>query len=144
MSEPTLPVSGDAVASVMDRRRQTIAEARAGAIAAAVHLHPLRDGVIVVRLDNPERTAGGIWIPPAAQHPMQIGRVVALGLGTIAEDGSATGPVVELGDVVMYTGPWQGEDFEHEGKRYRKLDNIQLAAVIEGWDEETVDVRHFV
>lgn len=106
-------------------------------------LRPPRDGVIIERLDQPERTAGGLWIPRSAQHPMQIGRVVAVGQGPIDEDGRATAPACVVGEVVIYTGPWQGEDFEHGGKRLRKLDNNQLAGVIEDYDSNTVDVRHY-
>jgi chaperonin GroES len=144
MSEPSPDIEPRSIATFMDDRAEARRREIAEAIAHAHELHPIRDGVLVVRLDNPVRTAGGIWIPPAAQNPMQIGRVVAVGQGAIDDDGHPTGPVVAVGDVVMYTGPWQGEDFEHGGRRYRKLDNGQLAAVIEDWDEQTVDVRHFL
>lgn len=102
----------------------------------------IRDGVIVERLDMPERTRSGIWIPKVAQHPMQMGRVVAIGLSMVDDDGNPSGPCCNVGDVVLYTGAWQGEDFEHEGRRCRKLDNFQVAAIVEDWNGEAIDVRH--
>jgi co-chaperonin GroES (HSP10) len=91
---------------------------------------PLRDRVVIRRVDLPERV-GMIYVPDVARVAMQVGVVVAVGNGPNDEHGRVDEPEVAVGEVVIYTGAWQGHDVERDGRRYRTLDRYQIAAVID-------------
>jgi len=77
-------------------------------------LKPLADRVLVKRIKNEEKTAGGLYIPESAKEKAQMGRVVAVGAGRLDKDGSrvpvdvATGQTVYFG---KYAGTEAGEDY---------------------------------
>ena len=62
---------------------------------------PLHDRVLVERIDEDEKTAGGIIIPDTAKEKPSEGKVVAVGSGTKAEDGSVTPLDVKSGDLIL-------------------------------------------
>lgn len=104
-------------------------------------IRPLRDRLLVRRIDLPDRI-GLIYVPDQAKKPMQAGVVVVVGDG-LDENGrpSFIRHDVKVGDLVVYTGPWQGEDVEWNGERLRILDPDQVAAVVEGVDPAEVYIR---
>jgi chaperonin GroES len=76
-------------------------------------LRPLGDRVLVKRLENEEKTAGGIFIPDAAKEKAQTGAVVAVGGGRVDSTGKTLAMHVKVGDVVYfgkYSGTETGED----------------------------------
>ena len=66
-------------------------------------IRPLHDRVIVKRLEEEERTAGGIIIPDSAKEKPQQGSVVAVGKGKILEKGDVVPLVVKEGDRVLFS-----------------------------------------
>ena len=72
-------------------------------------VRPLGDRVLVREDDSEERTAGGILLPETAKEKPQQGTVVAVGDGTLNDDGTRTPLAVEVGDVVVY-GKYGGSD----------------------------------
>ena len=65
---------------------------------------PLHDRVLIEVLDSDEKTAGGIIIPDTAKEKPQEGKVVAVGPGKLAEDGTTRVPMeVSVGDKVVYS-----------------------------------------
>jgi co-chaperonin GroES (HSP10) len=108
--------------------------------ASAGELRPLYDRVLIERVDTPERI-GLIWVPEQAQKAMQVGRVVAVGAAGYDEDRHPAPPCCAVGDLVMYTGHWQGEDIAWGGKRLRLLEGYQVAAIIEDVDPSVSDIR---
>lgn len=102
---------------------------------------PLHDNVIIETMSIGEKI-GSIWVPDCARKDVQAGRVVAVGPGRLCGGERIPAPV-EVGDGVLYTGAWQGEEIERDGKRYRVLENQQLAAVIPA-SASDVDIRHLV
>ena len=63
---------------------------------------PLHDRVLVKRLEQEEKTAGGIIIPDTAQEKPMEGKVVAVGSGTRSEDGKITPLDVKAGDRILF------------------------------------------
>ncbi len=64
---------------------------------------PLHDRVIVKRLDEQEKTAGGIIIPDTAKEKPQQGKVIAVGTGTTLKNGETIAPQVKEGDRVLFS-----------------------------------------
>ena len=70
---------------------------------------PLHDRVVVRRLEDDQKTAGGIIIPDTAKEKPQEGEVVAVGPGTRGDDGSVHALDVKAGDRVLF-GKWSGNE----------------------------------
>ena len=70
---------------------------------------PLHDRVLVERIDEDEKTAGGIIIPDTAKEKPSEGKVVAVGSGAKAEDGSVSPLDVKAGDKILF-GKWSGTE----------------------------------
>jgi len=65
-------------------------------------LRPLHDRVIVRRLEEEEKTAGGIIIPDTAKEKPQQGKVLALGKGRFLQNGQIIPLIVKEGDRVLF------------------------------------------
>ena len=70
---------------------------------------PLHDRVLVKRLDEDEKSPGGIIIPDTAKEKPSEGKVVAAGIGTKSEDGKVTALDVKKGDKILF-GKWSGTE----------------------------------
>ena len=70
---------------------------------------PLHDRVLVKRLDEDEKSPGGIIIPDTAKEKPSEGKVVAVGSGTKSEDGKVTALDVKKGDKILF-GKWSGTE----------------------------------
>ena len=70
---------------------------------------PLHDRVLVKRLDEDEKSPGGIIIPDTAKEKPSEGKVVAVGSGTKSEDGKVTSLDVKKGDKILF-GKWSGTE----------------------------------
>lgn len=75
---------------------------------------PLHDRVVVKRLEEDQKTAGGIIIPDSAQEKPQTGEVLAVGNGTRSENGDVTPLDVKVGDTVLF-GKWSGTEVKIDG-----------------------------
>ena len=64
-------------------------------------IRPLLDRVLVKRLANEEKTAGGIIIPDVAKEKAQTGKVIAVGTGRMLNDGKIVPMQVKVGDIVF-------------------------------------------
>ncbi len=65
-------------------------------------IRPLYDRVVVQRLEEDEKTAGGIVIPTTAKEKAQIGKVLAVGSGRVMADGKVLPLAVKVGDKVFF------------------------------------------
>ena len=68
-----------------------------------VNIRPLHDRILVRRMKEDEKTAGGIIIPDTAKEKPQKGEVVAIGNGRIADDGKVRPLEVKAGDKVLFS-----------------------------------------
>lgn len=76
---------------------------------------PLHDRVVVKRLEQEEKTAGGIIIPDTAKEKPQQGEVIAVGAGARGEDGKVVALDVKPGDRVLF-GKWSGTEVKIDGQ----------------------------
>jgi chaperonin GroES len=95
---------------------------------------PLHDRVVVRRVDEDERTAGGIIIPDTAKEKPQQGEVVATGPG-IADDKGQIQPLdVQAGDRVLF-GKWSGTEVTINGEDVLIMKESDILGVLEGKSE---------
>jgi len=91
---------------------------------------PLHDRVLVERVDQEEKTSGGIIIPDTAQEKPMEGKIVAAGSGSKAEDGKVTPLDVKKGDRVLF-GKWSGTEVKVDGKDLLIMKESDILGVIE-------------
>ena len=93
-------------------------------------LRPLQDRIIVKRLEEESKTAGGILIPDTAKEKPQRGEVVAVGKGKVAEDGKVLPMDVKVGDKVLF-GKYAGTEIKIEGDDFLIMREDDILGVIE-------------
>ena len=93
-------------------------------------IRPLHDKVLVKRLDQTEKTEGGIIIPDTAAEKPQEGEVVAVGKGRVFEDGKVYPLDVKEGDKVIF-GKYGGTEITLGGEDYLILSESEILGVIE-------------
>jgi chaperonin GroES len=94
-------------------------------------IKPLYDRVVLKRLEEDDRTAGGIIIPDTAKEKPQKGEVIAVGAGTRKEDGSIIPLEVKVGDTVLF-GKWSGTEVKFDGQELLVMKESDIIAIIEG------------
>jgi chaperonin GroES len=92
-------------------------------------VRPLHDRVIVKRLEEEEKTKGGIIIPDTAKEKPQEGEVVAVGPGR-RDDGKVTALDVKAGDRVLF-GKYSGTEIKLDGEEHLILREDDILGVIE-------------
>lgn len=86
-------------------------------MAKELGVRPLHDRILVRRMEEETKTAGGLFIPDSAKEKPQRGQIVAAGKGRITEDGKTMPLEVKVGDKILfakYAGTeikFSGEDF---------------------------------
>jgi chaperonin GroES len=82
-----------------------------------ITVRPLHDRILVRRLTEDEKTAGGIIIPDTAKEKPQKGEVVATGKGRVTEDGKTIPLEIKAGDQVLF-GKYSGTELKLNGTEY--------------------------
>jgi chaperonin GroES len=85
--------------------------------AMTMTLQPLHDRIVVQRIDEGEVRRGGLIIPDSAKEKPQEGKVLAVGKGTVNEDGKKTPLDVKAGDRVLF-GKYSGSEVTLDGQEY--------------------------
>jgi chaperonin GroES len=91
---------------------------------------PLHDRVVVRRIEQEEKTAGGIIIPDTAKEKPQEGEIVAVGPGARNEQGQIVPPDVKAGDRVLF-GKWSGTEVKVDGEELLIMKESDIMGVIE-------------
>jgi len=91
---------------------------------------PLHDRVLVRRVDEDTKTAGGIIIPDTAQEKPSEGEIISVGPGARGEDGSVQALDVKKGDRVLF-GKWSGTEIVVEGEDLLIMKESDIMGVIE-------------
>ncbi|MCF3630227.1 co-chaperone GroES [Thalassospiraceae bacterium LMO-SO8] len=91
---------------------------------------PLHDRVLVRRIEQDEKTKGGIIIPDTAKEKPMEGEVIAVGSGHKAEDGTVTPLDVKAGDRVLF-GKWSGTEVTIDGEELLIMKESDILGVIE-------------
>ncbi len=93
-------------------------------------LRPMQDRIIVKRVEEESKTAGGIFIPETAKEKPQQGEVVAVGNGKRGEDGKVYPVDLKVGDKVLF-GKYAGSEVKLEGQDYLIMREDDILGVIE-------------
>ncbi len=91
---------------------------------------PLQDRVLVERLQEEEKTKGGLFIPDSAKEKPMQGKVVAAGNGRVLEDGKKIPMDVKVGDIVLFA-KYSGNDVKIDDKEYLIMKEDDILAVVE-------------
>jgi chaperonin GroES len=93
-------------------------------------IKPLHDRVVVRRLDEEERTPGGVIIPDTAKEKPMQGEVLAVGPGARDEDGKRIAMDVKVGDTVLF-GKWSGTEVKLDGEEVVIMKESDIMGIIE-------------
>jgi len=92
-------------------------------------LTPLHDRVLVKRVEQDTKTAGGIIIPDTVQEKPMEGKVVAVGSGARGEDGTVTPLDVKAGDKILF-GKWSGTEVTIDGDELIIMKESDIMGII--------------
>ena len=91
---------------------------------------PLHDRVVVKRIEEEEKTAGGIILPDAAKEKPSEGEVVSVGPGVRGDDGKYIALDVKTGDKVLF-GKWSGTEVKVDGAELLIMKESDIMGIIE-------------
>jgi chaperonin GroES len=91
---------------------------------------PLHDRVLLRRVEQDEKTAGGIIIPDTAKEKPMEGEILSVGTGARQEDGTVVPLDVKAGDRVLF-GKWSGTEVKVDGEDLLIMKESDLLGVIE-------------
>jgi len=92
---------------------------------------PLHDRVVVKRIEEDTKTAGGIIIPDTAKEKPQQGEIVAVGPGARDEQGKIVALEVKPGDRVLF-GKWSGTEVKIDGEDLLIMKESDVLGILEG------------
>ena len=93
-------------------------------------IKPLNDRVLVVRVDEEEKTSGGIIIPDTAKEKPQEGKVVAAGPGKVDENGERIPMEVKAGDRILF-GKYAGNEIKIDGVEHLIMREDDILGIID-------------
>ena len=93
-------------------------------------IRPLQDRVILKRIEEEEKSKGGIIIPDTAKEKPQEGKVIAVGKGKANEDGKITPLDVKVNDRVLF-GKYAGSEIFIDGEEHLIMPEEDILGVIE-------------
>jgi chaperonin GroES len=92
---------------------------------------PLHDRIVVKRLTEEQKTAGGIIIPDSAQEKPMQGEVLAVGPGARDEKGDRIAMDLKAGDTILF-GKWSGTEVKIDGQDLLIMKESDVMGVVEG------------
>ncbi len=93
-------------------------------------IRPLHDRILAKRLQEEEKTAGGLFIPDTAKEKPLEGKVIAVGNGKILEDGKVRPLDIKAGDTILFS-KYAGTEVKIEGEDHLILREEDVLGVIE-------------
>jgi chaperonin GroES len=91
---------------------------------------PLRDKILIKRIEEDEKTKGGIILPDTAKEKPMIGIVMAVGKGKVLEDGKIQPPEVKVNDKVLFP-KYAGTEVKIDGEEHLIVSEDEILAIIE-------------
>jgi chaperonin GroES len=95
-----------------------------------VKIRPLQDRVIVQRIEEEEKTKGGLIIPDTAKEKPQEGKIVAVGKGKLNDDGKITPLDVKVNDRVLF-GKYAGTEINIDGEEHLIMREEDILGIID-------------
>ena len=96
-----------------------------------MQFRPLHDRVVVKRVEETTKTAGGIIIPDTAKEKPQEGEIIAVGPGARNEKGELQALDVKVGDRILF-GKWSGTEVKLDGQDYLIMKESDILGIVEG------------
>jgi chaperonin GroES len=96
---------------------------------AEIGVRPLHDRVLVRRMPEEMKTAGGIIIPETAKEKPQRGEIVATGKGRVTEDGKITPLDVKVGDRILF-GKYSGTELKLNGEEFLMMREEDILGIM--------------
>jgi chaperonin GroES len=93
-------------------------------------IKPLQDRIVIKRIEEEEKTKGGIIIPDSAKEKPQEGRVVAIGDGKTLETGKKAPLTVKPGDKILF-GKYSGTEIKIDGEEHLIMREEDVLAIVE-------------
>ena len=93
-------------------------------------IRPFQDRVIVQRIEEEEKTKGGLIIPDTAKEKPQEGKIIAVGKGKLNEDGKITPLDVKVNDRVLF-GKYSGTEINIDGEEHLIMREEDILGIIE-------------
>ena len=93
-------------------------------------LRPLQDRILVQRVEEEEKTKGGIIIPDTAKEKPAEGKIVSVGKGKLDDSGKRIAPEVKKGDRILF-GKYSGTEVKIEGQEYLIMREEDVLGIIE-------------
>ena len=93
-------------------------------------IRPLYDRILIKRVDEEEKTAGGLFIPDSAKEKPQQALVVAVGSGRVQEDGSVRKLEVKKGDKILFS-KYSGSEIKIDGDEHLILKEEDILAIVD-------------
>jgi chaperonin GroES len=93
-------------------------------------IKPLQDRILIKRIEEEEKTKGGIIIPDAAKEKPQEGKVIAVGDGKTLENGTKAPLTVKVGDKILF-GKYSGTEIKVDGEEHLILREDDILAIVE-------------
>ena len=95
-----------------------------------MNIRPLHDRIVVRRVEEEQKTAGGILLPGSAQEKPQQGEVLAVGNGQIRDNGDVRPVDVKTGDKVLF-GQYAGQTVKVDGEELLIMKEADVLGVLE-------------
>ena len=95
-----------------------------------MNIRPLHDRVLVRRVEEEQKTAGGIIIPDTAKEKPMQGEVISAGAGARGEDGKVQPLDVKAGDRILF-GKWSGTEVKVDGEELLIMRESDIMGIIE-------------
>jgi chaperonin GroES len=93
-------------------------------------IKPLQDRIIIKRLEEEEKTKGGIIIPDAAKEKPQEGKVIAVGDGKVLDNGQKFALTVKVGDKILF-GKYSGTEIKIDGEEHLIMREDDVLGIVE-------------
>ena len=93
-------------------------------------VRPLHDRILVRRMAEDEKTAGGLFIPDTAKEKPQRGEIVAAGKGRVTEDGKTLPLEVKAGDRILF-GKYAGTEIKLQGEEYIMMREEDVLGIVQ-------------
>ncbi len=93
-------------------------------------IRPLHDRIVVERIDEDEKSQGGIIIPDTAKEKPQEGKVIAVGKGRVMDDGKVRPLDVQKGDRILF-GKYSGSEMQIGGDEHLIMREDDVLAILE-------------
>ncbi len=99
-------------------------------MAKELGVRPLHDRILVRRMEEETKTAGGLFIPDTAKEKPQRGEIVAAGKGRITEEGKTMPLEVKIGDKVLFA-KYAGTEIKFDGQEFIMMREEDVLGIVQ-------------